>query len=107
MDLAGLDCQVDPIIGHEGAIPLGDTTQLKPHGRLPMMTKVPWGGDLPPHGSEFGLPDYTGLFVAGTILPLMMSCLIVFSSDCSEAGTWLEKLWNGDSTTPPFVRSPT
>jgi hypothetical protein len=36
-------------------------------------------------------PGYTGLFVAGLIWPLMISALIVFSSDRSDVGTWLAK----------------
>src|SRR5580700_2607066 len=50
---------------------------------------------------------YTGLLVAGLIWPLMISALIVFSSDRSDVGTWLARSWKGESATPPLARSPT
>src|SRR5215472_4213242 len=40
------------------------------------------------------------------MLPSWIPFEIVASSLCSEAGTWLEKSWNGDSATPPLARVP-
>jgi len=37
------------------------------------------------------------------MLPFSIPVWIVFSSDCSAAGTWPEKSWNGDSTAPPLA----
>ena len=35
-----------------------------------------------------------------------MPLLICWSSDFSEAGTWLSKSWNGASETPPLASVP-
>ena len=80
-----------------------------PFGRLvktPHMSSGPGRGSVPGRkpfyqASPFG--GYAGLFVATLIEPLMMPCLIVFSSDVRLDGTLLAKSWYGASATPPFA----
>ena len=110
------------VVGHEAAEALRDAAQLKFHGRLLVLRRLcEYSGAasraaLPP-GPRLGRAAiaarpsldcrYTGLLVAGTILPLMISCLIVLISACRLAGTLLAKSWYGASVTPPLASVPT
>ena len=49
----------------------------------------------------------TGLLVGVWMDPFTIPVSMVFSSDCSEAGTVLAKSWNGESIAPPFCSVPT
>src|ERR1700728_3335260 len=53
-----------------------------------------------------GRTGYTGLFVAGVILPLMISDLMVLIWDCRVLGILLAKSWYGASVTPPLASVP-
>src|SRR5580700_2750322 len=48
----------------------------------------------------------TGLLVGVWMDPFWIPVSMVFSSDCSEAGTTLAKSWNGESTAPPLASVP-
>src|SRR6266702_5040129 len=101
------------VVGDQVAEALGDAAQLKlqPAASLP---PAPVGGRLPAGlrpESRYFLPRgaaYTGLLVAGTILPLSICCVMVFSSACRLAGTLVfHGGWNGASTAPPLASVPT
>src|SRR5580700_12329008 len=49
----------------------------------------------------------TGLLVGVWMDPFSIPVSMVFSSDCSEAGTTLAKSWNGERTAPPLASVPT
>src|SRR6202012_3161108 len=113
VDGARGDGKVDVIVGHEAAEALRDALQLKvpppPHPFKTLRTgpgrrsRVP-GRKLFYQAGRSG--GYAGLFVATLIVPAMMPCLIVFSSDVRLDGTLLAKSWYGASATPPLASVP-
>ncbi len=118
-DLTWGNPQVNVIIGHEAAEALRDAAQLKFQPRFPLPVVPAWlvatvlharpplslrTGPLLP-GSQ-GERVYTGLLVACTILPLMISCLIVLISLCNLVGILLAQSWYGARVTPPLASVP-
>ena len=65
-----------------------------------------WAGAAMTAPAQPGAAAYTGLFVAGLILPLMISPFSVLISACRLAGTLLAKSWYGASVTPPLASVP-
>ncbi len=66
--------------------------------------RVTWRGRAPP--GHTGLTGYTGLLVAGLIVPFWIWVLICASSEFKELGTLPAKSWYGASVTPPLVSVP-
>src|SRR5262249_38874074 len=109
LDLARLHHEVDAVVGHQPAEALGDAAKLELHRQPPSITPVPPGpaGSRAGRGRGASAGDYTGLLVAGLILPLSIWALSALSSLTSEDGILLAKSWNGASTAPPFCSVPT
>ncbi len=113
MDLAGLDGQVDVVVGDEVTEPLGDAAQLESHRglrgvggadaaaarpRSDVRDRAAAGG-----GARYFFGELAD--VTGTV-PAMMSCLSLSTSALRPASTLPSNWLNGASETPLFCSVP-